>query len=287
MTDEIDVTAQAGDEAGEQAATATATDGATEKEAPATEASAASEQDAAQAEGPDEHQRLLNKFDKERKIAQRKERETALENARLRGQLDAMQKPKGDTEKAAEAQMADEFERINPAPKEDDFKTFAEFITAKTRHEIQRERWLDVKQKENIEQNARREEIREQGKKIKEQGMKKYPEFDQVNFPVGGNMIEEIHASPVAVDILWYLHNNRDDAARIAALSPERQAREIGRLEARIEDGKLVTLKTSKAPAPPATLRGGGTATVDPDKMPIDQWMRMEQERDRKRRYGG
>lgn len=74
--------------------------------------------------------------------------------------------------------------------------------------------------------------------------------------PVSSAMGEAIVTSDAAPDILHYLDENREEAARIATLSPARAAAEIGKIEAKLAAPKEV--KVSKAPKPISPINGGG-----------------------------
>lgn len=70
--------------------------------------------------------------------------------------------------------------------------------------------------------------------------------------------------SEKASDILYYLGKNPSVVARLAAMTPLNQAREIGRLEEKFESKKLTA-----APAPVTPLKGNG-GRVTSDKPPTD-----------------
>lgn len=80
---------------------------------------------------------------------------------------------------------------------------------------------------------------------------------------------------PEAHKILHHLGNNPDDAARIAGLSPTKQAYELARIEASLGVKKSVPI--SKAPAPISTIdgRGKAMAALDDPKIPTDKWMEL------------
>ena len=97
----------------------------------------------------------------------------------------------------------------------------------------------------------------------------KYEDFDQVAYnprlQITTVMAQTIQASDSGPDIAYYLGSNPKDADRISRLPPLVQAKEIGRLEAKILATPPETKKTSSAPAPisPVTPRGGNTKTYD------------------------
>jgi hypothetical protein len=81
--------------------------------------------------------------------------------------------------------------------------------------------------------------------------------------------------------VLYYLGKNPLKAHQLVGLSPLGQVREIGRLEAAIEAGKLV----SSAPPPPATLNSGKSgSTNDPARMSYDEFVAWRRKDIAKRR---
>ena len=99
-------------------------------------------------------------------------------------------------------------------------------------------------------------------------------------------MDETIQASEVGPDVAYYLGSNPKEADRISKLSPFLQAKEIGRIEAKLA-AEPVTKKTSSAPAPiaPVTARTSGTPsydTTDPRSvktLSTSEWIEQERQR--------
>jgi len=115
----------------------------------------------------------------------------------------------------------------------------------------------------------------------------KYDDFEQVaynpNLPVTEAMARAIQASEIGPDVLYHLGSSPSEAARISRLDPILQAREIGKIEARLGAEPPVK-KTSNAPAPiaPVTARSQGTPrydTTDPrstKSMSTSEWIEAE-----------
>ena len=115
----------------------------------------------------------------------------------------------------------------------------------------------------------------------------KYDDFEQVaynpNLPVTEAMARAIQASEIGPDVLYHLGNSPNEAARISRLDPILQAREIGKIEARLGAEPPVK-RTSNAPAPiaPVTARSQGTPrydTTDPrstKSMSTSEWIEAE-----------
>ena len=112
----------------------------------------------------------------------------------------------------------------------------------------------------------------------------RYEDFEQVAYnpklPITNVMAQTIQAADNGPDIAYYLGTNPKEADRIARLTPILQAKEIGRLEAKVAS-EPATKRTSSAPAPisPVTARGGhssGFDTTDPRSvktMTTSQWI--------------
>lgn len=106
-------------------------------------------------------------------------------------------------------------------------------------------------------------------------------------------MLQVAQASDIGPEILLYLAENADKSREIYRLPPHLQAREIGRIEARIEAAKAAPPPVvSKAPPPVREIEGSGSAsdvrTTDPsgDKLSDDEWFDLERKRLRKKVNG-
>lgn len=143
---------------------------------------------------------------------------------------------------------------------------------------------------------ARREAERQQAEALEsyhereEEARSKYEDFEQVAYnprlPITQVMAETIQASDVGPEVAYYLGSNPKEADRIAKLSPFLQAKEIGKIEAKLADNPPVK-KSSSAPTPitPVTPRGGTARvldTTDPrsiKEMSTSEWIEAERQR--------
>ncbi len=99
-------------------------------------------------------------------------------------------------------------------------------------------------------------------------------------------MAETIQASDVGPDVAYYLGSNPKEADRISRLSPFLQAKEIGKIEAKLATDPPVK-KTTAAPQPitPVSARTTGSPaydTTDPrsiKQMSTSQWIEAERQR--------
>lgn len=124
-----------------------------------------------------------------------------------------------------------------------------------------------------------------------EDARERFDDFDQVAYNpslrVTNIMAEAIQSSEIGPDIAYYLGTNPKEAARIAQLTPLGQAREIGKLEAKVAATPPVVKKVSSAPAPiaPVTPRSNTSAsfdTTDPrsiKSMTTSEWIAAERAR--------
>ena len=123
-----------------------------------------------------------------------------------------------------------------------------------------------------------------------EEARGKYDDFEQVaynpNLRITDVMAETIQSSDVGPDVAYYLGANPKEADRISRLSPFMQAKEIGRIEAKLVEAPPVK-KTTSAPAPisPVTARASGNPsydTTDPrsvKSMSTSEWIEAERQR--------
>ena len=127
-----------------------------------------------------------------------------------------------------------------------------------------------------------------------EEARAKYDDFEQVAYnpklPITDVMAESIRASDIGPEVAYYLGANPKEAERISRLAPIVQAKEIGRIEAKMASDPPVK-RTTSAPAPisPVTARSSGSPaydTTDPRStktMTDSQWIEAERVRQRKK----
>ena len=121
-----------------------------------------------------------------------------------------------------------------------------------------------------------------------EEARDRYDDFEQVaynpNLPVTDYMAQAIQASDIGPEVIYHLGSNPKEAQRIANLPPILQAKEIGRLEAKLV-ADPPTKRTSTAPAPlapvTATRSSSGPRydTTDPrstKSMSTSEWIEAE-----------
>lgn len=78
--------------------------------------------------------------------------------------------------------------------------------------------------------------------------------IENPSLPISQTMAEVIRESEIGPQIAYHLADHPEIAESIARLSPLAQAREIGRIEAKLEVQKAAPAKVSQAPAPAAKI---------------------------------
>jgi hypothetical protein len=143
---------------------------------------------------------------------------------------------------------------------------------------------------ERREQARIQAELIEQYHEREEEARSKYDDFEQVAYnpklPITDVMAQTIQASEIGPEMAYYLGSNPKEAERISKLSPFMQAKEIGKIEAKLSDNPPVK-KTSNAPAPiaPVTARTSSSPaydTTDPrsiKSMSTSEWIEAERQR--------
>jgi len=144
------------------------------------------------------------------------------------------------------------------------------------------------------EAEKQRSEVLESYHDREEEARSKYDDFEQVAYnpklPITEVMAETIKFSDVGPELAYYLGSNPKEADRISRMSTLAQAKEIGKIEAKLVDNPPIK-RTTSAPAPisPVTARSNGSPaydTTDPRStktMTDSQWIEAERARQMKK----
>ena len=177
--------------------------------------------------------------------------------------------------KAPSAASADQFE----SP-----EAYAEALAYQKAEELIAKREAAKQQSQVLESYQEREEA----------ARDKYDDFEQVAYnpklPITTVMAETIQSSDIGPELAYYLGSNPKDAERISRMSPLAQAKEIGKIEAKLAAEPPVK-RTTSAPAPisPVTARSTGVGTYDTTDprstktMTDSQWIEAERARQMKK----
>ncbi len=118
-----------------------------------------------------------------------------------------------------------------------------------------------------------------------EESRGKYDDFDDVvtaeDVQITKDMVKALAESDNPGDVAYYLGKHKDEASRIAGLSPLAQAREIGKLEAKVANIKPPGKKTTQAPDPIEPVRGSNSAVKSPENMDFSEYESTMNERER------
>ena len=171
----------------------------------------------------------------------------------------------------AEPVSQDKFESV---------EAYAEALATQKAEQLLQQRELERQQAAVVESYHEKEE----------QARDKYDDFEQVAYnpslKISTVMAQTIQASEIGPDIAYFLGSNPKEADRISRLSPFLQAKEIGKIEAKVA-ASPPTKKPSSAPAPiqPVAARASGAPaydTTDPRSikaMSTSEWIAAERQR--------
>jgi hypothetical protein len=159
-------------------------------------------------------------------------------------------------------------------------EAYAEALAYQRAEELIAKREAAKQQSQVLESYQEREEV----------ARDKYDDFEQVAYnpklPITNVMAETIQSSDIGPELAYYLGSNPKDAERISRMTPLAQAKEIGKIEAKLSSDPPVK-RTTSAPAPisPVTARSSGSPshdTTDPrsiKSMTTSQWIEAERAR--------
>jgi hypothetical protein len=170
---------------------------------------------------------------------------------------------------------------LPPADQFESVDAYAQALAEKKAQEMIQRRDMERQQSELLEGYAEREET----------ARDKYEDFESVvynpNLRITTLMAQTIQASDIGPDIAYYLGSNPKEANRIAQLPPLLQAKEIGKLEAKLVTDPPVVRKSTKAPDPIAPVNASRSNapkydTTDPRSvgaMSVGDWIDAERQR--------
>jgi hypothetical protein len=170
---------------------------------------------------------------------------------------------------------------VPPADQFESVDAYAQALAEKKAQELIQQRDLERQQSQLLEGYAEREEA----------ARDKYEDFEQVvynpSLRITTVMAQTIQASDMGPDIAYHLGANPKEANRIAQLPPFLQAKEIGKIEAKLADNPPVVRKPTKAPDPIAPVSSNRSTapkfdTTDPrsvKEMSVSDWIEAERQR--------
>jgi hypothetical protein len=202
-------------------------------------------------------------------------------------ELDAIVRKRLDREQRkwerqrAQQPVAEQSRQLPSAEQFESTEAYAEALAVQKAEQLLAQREMHKQHTELLEAYHDREE----------QARDKYQDFEQVAYnpklPITTVMADTIRASDVGPEVAYYLGTNVKETERIARLPPILQAKEIGKIEAKLADNPPVK-RTTSAPAPitPVTARGSNNNpsfdTTDPrsiKNMSTSEWIEADRAR--------
>lgn len=168
---------------------------------------------------------------------------------------------------------------VPPADQFESVEAYAHALAEKRAAELVQQREAHQQQTQVLESHRDREET----------AREKYDDYEDVVYnpklAITPIMAQTIQASDMGPDVAYYLGTNPKEAERIARLPAIAQAKEIGRLEAKIASAPPVK-RTTSAPTPisPVSARTTSTSldTTDPraaKQMSASEWIAADRAR--------
>ncbi len=151
-------------------------------------------------------------------------------------------------------------------PQRDQFASDADYIESLTD-------WKLEQRDKTVKQEKQQEQLRSMHQKTEKiyAEAEKAPGFDRDDFeslPLTPAIAQAITDSDVAAKLMVYMAANPAEVDRITALSPARQAAEIGKLETRLS----TTAKPPKTPAPIDPVGGGASPVKSLQNMSAEEY---------------
>lgn len=174
-----------------------------------------------------------------------------------------------------------EEQRAQVEPRREAFQDDEAFVQARIEHLADQRAREKMAERERAEQSER---MAESFQEKAEKAIERFPDFNVVvanpALTINEYMAEFISESDLGPDVAYHLGKNPGEAARIAALSPVKAARELARIESDI--AAKPKANPSKAPEPitPVGSRGKSAASALPsDDDDMETWARKERAR--------
>ncbi len=205
-------------------------------------------------------------------IAQRKKRQDAeREAAYWRGVAEGKGKP--ETPPAPQPSPT-----VPVAPKLDQYETYEQYEAAKDEYLLQTAEHRAMQRMQASQQATVAATVEQTFQKRIDAAVKEDPSLVEVlrdpTLPISAHMIPVLKESENAPKLLRWLDQHRDDARRIASLSPMQAAREMGILEAKLSFAPAPEppRRVSAAPEPITPVTPTSSAIVDEDALPMEEY---------------
>lgn len=213
--------------------------------------------------------------------AEQVETETAAEKTFTQAELDEILKKRiAKAEATAERRVIKALEKLTPQPppkvqetvddkpRRDQFDNEEDFIDSLTDWKLERR---DTEAKKSKAEESQRSMVEKTEKLYLE--AEKLPGFDRDDFdqlPLTPVLVQALIDSDQAPKLMAYMTSNPEEVERITALTPARQAAELGKLEVKLSS---TPVKTTKTPAPITPVGGSGKASRDLGSLSMDDYI--------------
>lgn len=164
-----------------------------------------------------------------------------------------------------------------PTLEDFDYDTVAlarELARREARKIVEGERKAQAEQQEKQKQ----EESKRRFDKAQATFQQEHPDYVQTAYnPLASyyppDMVEAIYESDVGPQLAYELGKNLEATEKLLTMSPTHRAREIGRIEARLQSKPTAQARTvTQAPAPVSTLSPSAPVNVSMDDMSMDEY---------------
>lgn len=217
-----------------------------------------------------------------------KKRETE-HKTRVQKRIDQLTREKYEMAREVErlrkiAEAAKPAEEVKAKPKLEDFgydeAAFTEALTDWKLAESKKREREDFKATlQRQEQEAAQRDFQISIQQTNERGSLEFGDYREVvlqnpTLTVTDFMAAAMAASEDGHKVAYYLGQHPDEAARIAALPPVAQTREITKIEL-TKIKAPAKPKTTGAPDPVKPVGAKAKTIIDPNKLPIEEWMKL------------
>ncbi len=213
-------------------------------------------------------------------LKRRRPGKAARKITRLEAENRALRERLARLEDGAEAGVEDAAAETG-APRQEDYEDREAYLIAKAKHELRaelrEEREAERARAADQAQRDGRAAIAERFQAQLAEARGKYDDYEataRAAAPyVTDVMLAVIAESDLGAEIIYHLGSKPEEASRIARLSNASQAREVGRIEARLEAVRTrPPRKVTDAPDPPGKVRSTGATEQRPDRMTMEEY---------------
>ena len=205
-----------------------------------------------------------------------------IESRRIRRQVDAEVRAEYAERQLAELKAPPKVEAPSGEPKPEQFQDYETYIKAFVKHE-QVESQKQIRNESESSRNQREFDDRARAIAPKlQKAMEKYDDFEEIatTFKMPPPMEAAVLESDIIGDLAHYLGSNRQEVARISALPPTQQVREIAKIEAKLS---AVTSKPTNVPAPIVPNSANSSVGKKPSEMSTDEFWEYRRKRLRRK----